>query len=231
MIIKLNVGGSSFHTSSSTLEWIPNTFFTTLLNGKLPSEKDENGAYFIDRDPDLFKIILQYLRTKQFSLLENDGSRINRRLVSELLHECEFYGISPLIERLHHLEATFENIRNTDENDFSFTGKIPNDSRDIGGFMCGYDSYNQSSETCGDIHFNGLVEYVENRRPTRVTEPSAGFSKTVNIICTVDNYSAFKNFGPASKFCHFWRFCPIKRRSSRQGNFENFDFLAENYIF
>ena len=41
----------------------------------------------------------------------------------------------------------------------------------------------------------------------------------------IEKYSAFENVGPAPKFGHFWR----ARRASRKGNFENFDFLAENY--
>nr|ACO15314.1 BTB/POZ domain-containing protein KCTD3 [Caligus clemensi] len=62
VVIDLNVGGSLFSTSRSTLTSIPDTFFSALLSDRIASARDKNGAIFIDRDPDLFKIILNYLR-------------------------------------------------------------------------------------------------------------------------------------------------------------------------
>jgi len=53
-IIKLNVGGYRFCTTSSTLTKLPDTFFTAMLNGILPTTKDEEGSYFIDRDGQFF---------------------------------------------------------------------------------------------------------------------------------------------------------------------------------
>lgn len=44
-------------------------FFTSLLSGRISSLKDEEtGAIFIDRDPDAFRVILNWLRTKQVDL-------------------------------------------------------------------------------------------------------------------------------------------------------------------
>lgn len=54
--------------------------------------RDENGAIFIDRDPQLFSIILNYLRTREID--------ISRCKISVLLHEAEFYNIAPLAKRL-----------------------------------------------------------------------------------------------------------------------------------
>jgi len=39
-------------------------FFKTILEGKIPTKKDENGAIFIDRDGQYFSVILEYLRTR-----------------------------------------------------------------------------------------------------------------------------------------------------------------------
>ena len=64
-IIHLNVGGQRFSTSRQTLIWIPDSFFTAMLNGLISTNRDEQGYIFIDRDPKLFSIILQYLRTKE----------------------------------------------------------------------------------------------------------------------------------------------------------------------
>jgi uracil-DNA glycosylase len=66
-IVKLNVGGTLFVTAQSTLTWPgSDCFFSILLRGDRPSARDdETGAYFIDRDPKLFAVILNYLRTRE----------------------------------------------------------------------------------------------------------------------------------------------------------------------
>ena len=48
-IVKLNVGGTRFETSLSTLSYKGENFFTALCSGLIPSTKDEKGFYFIDR--------------------------------------------------------------------------------------------------------------------------------------------------------------------------------------
>jgi hypothetical protein len=91
-IIHLNVGGQLFSTSKTTLTWIRDTFFTSLLSGRIATVEDDRGAKFIDRDPELFRHILNYLRTKQIDL--------NGVSLPLLRHEAQFYGITPLVKRL-----------------------------------------------------------------------------------------------------------------------------------
>eukprot|EP00079_Xenopus_tropicalis_P038246 XP_017952017.1 PREDICTED: SH3KBP1-binding protein 1 isoform X4 [Xenopus tropicalis] len=91
-VIHLNVGGKRFSTSRRTLTWASESFFSSLLSGRIPTLKDETGAIFIDRDPTVFGPILNFLRTKE---LDNRGVKS-----SVLLHEAEFYGITPLVRRL-----------------------------------------------------------------------------------------------------------------------------------
>ncbi|XP_048829999.1 BTB/POZ domain-containing protein KCTD3 isoform X1 [Brienomyrus brachyistius] len=91
-IIQLNVGGTRFSTSRQTLMWIPDSFFSSLLSGRISTLRDETGAIFIDRDPTAFAPILNFLRTKELDLR---GVNINI-----LRHEAEFYGITPLVRRL-----------------------------------------------------------------------------------------------------------------------------------
>ncbi|XP_019849833.1 PREDICTED: SH3KBP1-binding protein 1 isoform X2 [Amphimedon queenslandica] len=81
-----------FSTSRQTLTWIPDSFFSSLISGRIPSVKDETGAIFIDRDPSLFRIVLNFLRTRDVDL-----KNVN---VSSLRHEAEFYGVHPLVKRL-----------------------------------------------------------------------------------------------------------------------------------
>lgn len=91
-VIHLNVGGKRFSTSRQTLTWISDSFFSSLLSGRISTLKDETGAIFIDRDPTVFAPILNFLRTKEL-----DPRGVNIHL---LLHEAEFYGITPLVRRL-----------------------------------------------------------------------------------------------------------------------------------
>ncbi|KAM4771425.1 BTB/POZ domain-containing protein KCTD3 isoform 2-T2 [Rhinophrynus dorsalis] len=91
-IIQLNVGGTRFSTSRQTLMWIPDSFFSSLLSGRISTLRDETGAIFIDRDPTAFAPILNFLRTKELDLR---GVSLN-----VLRHEAEFYGITPLVKRL-----------------------------------------------------------------------------------------------------------------------------------
>lgn len=66
-IVKLNVGGYKYTTTYETLiskdKDKPN-FFDTLLSGKIPSLKDEEGAYFIDRDGKIFQKFLSKNNTR-----------------------------------------------------------------------------------------------------------------------------------------------------------------------
>ncbi|XP_038617095.1 BTB/POZ domain-containing protein KCTD3 [Tachyglossus aculeatus] len=91
-IVQLNVGGTRFSTSRQTLMWIPDSFFSSLLSGRISTLRDETGAIFIDRDPTAFAPILNFLRTKELDLR---GVSIN-----VLRHEAEFYGITPIVRRL-----------------------------------------------------------------------------------------------------------------------------------
>ena len=62
-IVKLNVGGRVFHTTRHTLSLCE--YFQIVLDGPLQHGTDEHGRLFIDRSPELFAIILQFLRTPQ----------------------------------------------------------------------------------------------------------------------------------------------------------------------
>ncbi|CAH8430974.1 unnamed protein product [Schistosoma intercalatum] len=91
-IVNLNVGGRKFSTSRNTLLWNKNSFFSILLDGALPTLRDESGAIFIDRDPDMFSVILNYLRTSEVNL---NGVDIN-----SLKNEAQFYALDSLVKKL-----------------------------------------------------------------------------------------------------------------------------------
>ncbi|TGZ47686.1 hypothetical protein CRM22_011033 [Opisthorchis felineus] len=98
-IVHLNVGGRKFSTSRNTLLWSGDSFFSVLLGGRIPSCKDEDGAYFIDRDPDLFAVILNYLRTRELNVSGIDPITLR--------NEAEFYGLDSLVKKLSLCEEVF----------------------------------------------------------------------------------------------------------------------------
>lgn len=95
------------------MTWIPDTFFTALLSGRISSLKDETGAIFIDRDPSLFSIILNYLRTKEIDVKNCE--------IRALRHETEYYGLTPLVKRL----ALCEDLNHSSCGDVLFYGFLP----------------------------------------------------------------------------------------------------------
>lgn len=88
--IVLNVGGKRFEVSKDTLMSYEGSFFYSMLRSEqfLP---DENGEYFIDRNPKFFSIILDYLRTGK--LFAKDFSENSMEMLKE---EFNFYQIFPI---------------------------------------------------------------------------------------------------------------------------------------
>ncbi|XP_029456436.1 BTB/POZ domain-containing protein KCTD2 [Rhinatrema bivittatum] len=90
--VRLNVGGTYFITTKQTLCREPKSFLYRLCqeDPDLDSDKDETGAYLIDRDPTFFGPILNYLRHGKLI--------INKELAEEgVLEEAEFYNIASLV--------------------------------------------------------------------------------------------------------------------------------------
>ncbi|KAG7459935.1 hypothetical protein MATL_G00215860 [Megalops atlanticus] len=91
--VRLNVGGTYFLTTRQTLCREPKSFLYRLCQADpdLDSDKDETGAYLIDRDPTYFGPVLNYLRHGKLVL--------NKDLAEEgVLEEAEFYNITSLIK-------------------------------------------------------------------------------------------------------------------------------------
>lgn len=63
-----------------------------MFSGNLPSSVDKDGCYFIDRDGEIFRYILQFLRSDELSL-PKDFKEFNL-----LKREIDFYQIEPLIQ-------------------------------------------------------------------------------------------------------------------------------------
>lgn len=62
-LVKLNVGGRKFDTTESTLLSRGTNFLSALVTSHLPSLRDDEGRYFIDRSGAIFDILIEFLRT------------------------------------------------------------------------------------------------------------------------------------------------------------------------
>lgn len=94
--IKLNVGGRLFITSYNTIAQSEPNMLTRMFASNLrmnPSDTDESGAYLLDRSPEYFEVILNYLRHGQLIY--------NRNVNPEgVLAEAKFFGVESLVEQL-----------------------------------------------------------------------------------------------------------------------------------
>ena len=92
-MVRLNVGGKVFQTSRETLS--ASGFFASLLDFDGDGDLDKEGNIFVDRDPKLFQVILNSLRTAR---------RPNQRIINlwkhELLAECRFYATDSVAARI-----------------------------------------------------------------------------------------------------------------------------------
>lgn len=95
MIIKLNVGGQIFLTDSETLS---QGMLGAMIQHQNPAQEID-GHYFIDRDPDTFRWILNYLRGSQV-LPSKDSTDI--LLVKE---EAEYFALDQLVARIQHMSC------------------------------------------------------------------------------------------------------------------------------
>ena len=60
--VKLNVGGSRFETTLSTLTRHPDSMLAVMFSGRHEVPQDDDGYVFIDRDGAHFRTILNFLR-------------------------------------------------------------------------------------------------------------------------------------------------------------------------
>ncbi|KAH7721790.1 BTB/POZ domain-containing protein KCTD17 [Aphelenchoides avenae] len=100
-IVRLNVGGKLFETTVQTLCKEPDSFLARFceIDGMQPRVKDASGAFFIDRDPRYFRVILNYLRSSSVDLEGNIS-------LETLLAEADFYCLRGLAKRLEDMRSS-----------------------------------------------------------------------------------------------------------------------------
>ncbi|XP_065914482.1 uncharacterized protein [Dysidea avara] len=99
-VIDLNVGGTHYSTSRSTLTKHPESMLGVMFSGRhdLETMKCSDGSYFIDRDGTHFRHILNYLR---------DGEEVvqyfpkSTEALHEILHKATYYQLEGLVDALN----------------------------------------------------------------------------------------------------------------------------------
>ncbi|KAD4178379.1 hypothetical protein R6Q59_021971 [Mikania micrantha] len=100
-IITIDVGGQLFQTTKQTLTLAGSkTFFSNLFDSY--EQNDINNIPFIDRDPELFSILLSLLRTG------NLPSKAKAFDIQDIIFEANFYGISDLLVESQSNPSQFE---------------------------------------------------------------------------------------------------------------------------
>jgi hypothetical protein len=92
-VVKLNVGGVLYETYRSTLVSRPDTLLGTMFSSQnRPLQTPaQNNAYFFDRNPRTFALILDYYRTGKLTLQSSvDKDTIG---LAELRQELDFFQI------------------------------------------------------------------------------------------------------------------------------------------
>lgn len=106
-VARLNVGGELFVVPLSTLlSREPDSYFHVLFKTcrsvHIPVFTDEGGAVFIDRDPVVFRYILNYLRGyKHFQMLDEE-------LLRKLKVDARYFQLNGLLETLNACEQGSE---------------------------------------------------------------------------------------------------------------------------
>ncbi|CAL2033869.1 unnamed protein product [Caenorhabditis brenneri] len=90
-IVELNIGGSVFQTTKSTLTKFDG-FFKTMLETDIPLEKDKHGAIFIDRSPKHFELILNYMRDGSVNIPDSKAA------TQEIQTEAQYYLLDGLVK-------------------------------------------------------------------------------------------------------------------------------------
>ncbi|KAF7459081.1 kelch protein K13 [Cryptosporidium felis] len=95
--VEINVGGTLFEISKSVLTEgkAKGSILERIFTGKtleIEIETDKNGRIFFDRDPEIFKIVLNYLRDHGKSLPTSSHPQMSLNILKEMkYYEIKFY--------------------------------------------------------------------------------------------------------------------------------------------
>jgi len=93
-IVRVNVGGKEFITLRSTMCRFEGSFLEAICSGRHRSVHDSMGRLFIDRNPEHFQVILDFLRDPTMTCPELPSQKEERQAY---LREVEYYGLKEVM--------------------------------------------------------------------------------------------------------------------------------------
>src|SRR5690554_1332976 len=102
-IITLNVGGTIFSTTREALCQVKDSLLASMFSGRWEESltRDEEGKVFFDFDPELFRFVLSYLRTKKLLQKEIPFPLVPQEKLLEMNAMRDFLGLTavePLLD-------------------------------------------------------------------------------------------------------------------------------------
>merc|ERR1711997_464830 len=105
--VHIDVGGKIYTSSLDTLTKFPESRLSKMFTGSIPIVLDTlKQHYFIDRDGEMFKHILNYMRTGRAILPDNFGH------LELLLEEARYYELQDLVTQLTNLHKKTSSLNN-----------------------------------------------------------------------------------------------------------------------
>ncbi|KAI6233662.1 hypothetical protein M3Y99_00880300 [Aphelenchoides fujianensis] len=113
-LVEFNVGGKLFCTTFKTISFDKQSFLYQ-RRGSAHLQRDKNGAYFIDRDPRCFGIILNYLRLQTSNQRWETALPKEPDLLALLTQEAEYFRLSVLHDQAKALLQNFSEMNYANE--------------------------------------------------------------------------------------------------------------------
>ncbi|XP_033118177.1 BTB/POZ domain-containing protein KCTD6-like [Anneissia japonica] len=189
-ILNLNVGGSIYTTSRSTLTRYPDSMLGSMFSGRLPSAVDDCHRYIIDGDGPTFRHILNFLRRSK--LILPDGFKEWDILSAE----ADYYQLQELIQLIDEKRIrrpgrpTYEFVEVEYHGDSKYTWRIYGKPKiihqilttDINYFMCEstreeYPNYSQPVDKIARSECTGYVLRAWNRTKKCIQYPGPDLSR------------------------------------------------------
>jgi len=157
--VHIDVGGKIYTSSLDTLTKFPESKLSKMFTGSIPIVLDTlKQHYFIDRDGEMFKHILNYMRTGRSILPDNFGH------LELLLEEARYYELQGLVTQLTNLHKKTSSLNNGNLQRTS-TNTSPTSPHTIAGQDWEVVALNVSPEMGERIMISGVRETIEEMFP------------------------------------------------------------------